>query len=108
MGVTRYQMTDRVTAAATLDIDRRGRPVGLVTSERRQYFGLMGQPIGNPVTKVGIHRGVFEDIRVVFREATRNEEALYQVRVVPFVSLLWLGVAVLLAGGLVLALGLRD
>jgi len=105
MGVSRFQMAERVTAAATIDATRNDKPLGLLTSERRQYFGLLGQPIGPPVTSVGIHRGMIEDIRVIFLQATANEEALYQIRVVPFVSLAWLGFVLLLLGGLLIVLG---
>jgi cytochrome c biogenesis factor len=99
MGVSRFQMTDRVTAAATLEAARDDQPVGLISSEKRQYFGLLGQPIEGPVSSVGIHRGMLEDVRVVFRESTAGEEALYHVRVVPLASLLWLGALLLVVGG---------
>src|SRR5581483_3747425 len=35
MGISRFQSTDHVTAAATLALDRGDRPAGLITSERR-------------------------------------------------------------------------
>jgi cytochrome c-type biogenesis protein CcmF len=108
MGVSRFQMADRVTAAATLDASRNEKPVGLITSDKRQYFGLLGQPIEGPVTTAGIHRGVLEDVRVVFREAATNEEALYLVRVVPLASLVWLGMGLLILGGLLHTLGLGE
>jgi cytochrome c-type biogenesis protein CcmF len=102
MGLSRFQTSDRMTAAATLDIDRNDIPLGLVISERRQYVGALGQPTGEPVTRMGIRRGPLEDLRVVFREAGSGEEVLYQVRVLPLASFIWLGAGLLLVGGLFL------
>jgi cytochrome c biogenesis factor len=99
MGISRFQSTDRVTAAATLDVDRGDRPIGLITSERRQYFGLLGQPVGDPMTGIGIHRGPLQDVRAIFGQAATDEEAEYHVRIVPLMSLIWLGALLLLISG---------
>ena len=105
MGLSRFQSPDHVTAAATLDVDRNGKSLGLLTAERRQYFDLLGQPTGDPLVRVGLHRGLFEDVQIGFRESTRDEEVLYQVRLRPLMSLVWFGLAILLAGGCLLAAG---
>jgi cytochrome c biogenesis factor len=102
MGVSRFETPDRFVSAATLDLKQDAKPAGLVTSERNQYFDLLGQPIGEPVTKVGVHRGVLEDLRVIYRESSSTEEALYRVELSPFAWLIWLGAGLLILGGLVL------
>lgn len=100
MGVSRFQSPDHVTAAATLDADRNEKSIGLLTAERRQYFDMLGRPLGAPLVRFGIHRGLLEDVQVVFRESTRQEEALYEVAVRPLVSLVWTGFVLLLVAGI--------
>jgi len=99
MGISRFEASDRYVTAATLDIERNERPLGLVTSERRQYFDVLGRPLGAPVIRAGIRRGVTEDLRVVLRE-NAGEQAVYAVRVIPLVSGLWLAAMLLIVSGL--------
>ncbi|MBI4500187.1 MAG: hypothetical protein HY700_03405 [Gemmatimonadetes bacterium] len=108
MGVSRFEASDRYTTAATLDLVRGERPVGLVTSERRQYFDVLGRRTGEPVIRAGIKRGLLEDLRVVFREPSASEQAAYRVRVYPLMSCLWLAGGLLVIGGLLRLLELAN
>jgi hypothetical protein len=94
--------------AATLEVARSDRSAGLVTSERRQYFDILGRPIGKSVVVAGVRRGPLEDVRVVFREALPAEQAVYQVQVNPLMSAAWLACGLLVLAGVIRLLEMGE
>jgi cytochrome c-type biogenesis protein CcmF len=110
-GISQYKQLNRRVTAATVQVQRDGRPDGVITSEKRQHFttDANGQevPSFEPSTEVGIRSSLRQDIYVVFAGAVRGpdglptEEATYRFNINPLVAWLWIGGLVLVFGGVV-------
>ncbi len=102
VGVSEYDQLNRFVFAASLDVAKGGRRVGIMTSEKRQYFDSMGQPTFQPSTEPAIRSGLLEDLYVVYAGSPEgSEEAVYRLTVSPLVAWLWIGGFVLVLGGVV-------
>jgi cytochrome c-type biogenesis protein CcmF len=87
---------------ALLSVDRDGRPLGTMSTERRFYFAQ-----GQPVTEVGIRSTALEDLYIILASLDERvgmgndpdfQRATFQVMVNPLVPWIWYG-------GLILAFG---
>ncbi len=87
---------------ALLSVDRDGRPLGTMSTERRFYFAQ-----GQPVTEVGIRSTALEDLYIILASLDEQvgmgndpdfQRATFQVMVNPLVPWIWYG-------GLILAFG---
>ncbi|HEX5385209.1 MAG TPA: heme lyase CcmF/NrfE family subunit [Gemmatimonadales bacterium] len=102
MGVSQYEALNRVVSAATVEVSRDGKRIGLITSEKRQYVDGLKRPTFEPSTEVGIRSGLREDLYVVFAGSVNgSEEAVYRFNVNPLVWWVWFGGFVLAFGGIV-------
>ena len=90
-------------SAATLEVRRDGKRLGLITSEKRQHVDALGQPTFEPSTEVGIRSDVREDLYVVLRRRrwTGPEQAVFRFTINPLVWWVWYGGMVLVLGGLI-------
>jgi cytochrome c-type biogenesis protein CcmF len=99
-------------AIATVSVARNGEPVGVLTTEKRQY--TTQEPGAPPMTEVGIRSTFGEDLYlilsamddpegVVFRGDSNAQGIDLQVLVKPLVNWIWLGCLVLV-GGTIIAL----
>jgi cytochrome c-type biogenesis protein CcmF len=99
IGISQYEALNRIVSAATVEVTRDGRSLGLMTSEKRQHVDSFKRPTFEPSTEVGIRSGLQEDVYIVFAGAVNGtEEAVYRFNINPLVWWVW-------AGGFVLALG---
>ncbi|HWN18381.1 MAG TPA: heme lyase CcmF/NrfE family subunit [Gemmatimonadales bacterium] len=99
MGISQYEALNRIVSAATVEVTKDGRSLGLMTSEKRQHVDSFKRPTFEPSTEVGIRSGLQEDVYIVFAGAVNGtEEAVYRFNINPLVWWVW-------AGGFVLALG---
>ncbi|MEO1091679.1 MAG: heme lyase CcmF/NrfE family subunit [Pseudomonadota bacterium] len=99
--VSRIQGPNYVADQARFEIDRNGRPVASLTSERRSY------PVeGQSTTEAGIATNPWRDLYVVLGE--RGDDGLWVVRLYhnPLVVWIWGGV-VFMAAGAAVSLGDR-
>ena len=99
IGISQYEALNRIVSAATVQVDKDGKPAGLMTSEKRQHVDSFRRPTFEPSTEVGIRSNLQEDLYIVFAGSVDGtEEAVYRFNLNPLVWWVWFG-------GLVLALG---
>jgi cytochrome c-type biogenesis protein CcmF len=102
MGISQYEALNRIVSAATVNVAQDGRPLGLMTSEKRQHVDSFKRPTFEPSTEVAIRSTLQEDLYIVFAGAVNGtEEAVYRFNLNPLVWWVWFGGFVLVLGGLV-------
>jgi cytochrome c-type biogenesis protein CcmF len=101
-GLSQYEQQNRFVTAASLDVYRDGKYIGVMRSEKRQHMDSMGQPSFEPSTEVAIRSDVREDLYIIFAGAVQGtEEAVYRITINPLVWWVWYGGIVLALGGLI-------
>ena len=102
MGVSQYEALNRIVTAATVQVTKDGKPLGLMTSEKRQHVDSFRRPTFEPSTEVGIRSNLQEDLYIVFAGSVDGtEEAVYRFTINPLVWWVWFGGFVLAFGGLI-------
>jgi cytochrome c-type biogenesis protein CcmF len=100
-GISQYEALNRVVTAAAVEVSRNGRPIGVMSSEKRQHVDSFGRPTFEPSTEVAIKSTPREDLYIVFAGAVSGtEEAVYRFTINPLVMWVWIGGVVLVVGGL--------
>ncbi len=100
--VSQYDYLNRFVSAATVRVERNGKPAGIMTSEKRQYLDSFGRPTFEPSTEAAIRSGLREDVYIVFAGSVEGtEEAVYRFTLNPLVWWVWFGGVVLVIGGVV-------
>ncbi len=69
--------------------------IKIVNSEKREF-----KPSGMPTTEVGLHQTLLGDVYVVMGDAGVGGSRVVRAFFNPLVSLIWLGAAIMFAGGL--------
>src|SRR6266508_4121601 len=94
LGISQYDALNRKVTAATLDVSRDGRRLGILTTEKRQHVDALGRDTFQPSTEVGIRSDLREDLYVVLAvgglivmwpggsPAAKRSQAGYSVRLV--------------------------
>lgn len=100
-GISMFESLNRLTTAVVLDVERDGRPQGLLVSEKRQYVDAFRNPTFEPSTEVGILPRWRQDVYLVFVGATDQETAEVRLTFNPLVAWVWLGGALMAIGGLI-------
>jgi len=102
LGVSQYEALNRFVSAASVEVTRNGRQIGVLTSEKRQHVDSFGRPTFEPSTEAAIRSDLREDLYVVFAGSVDGtEEAVYKFTINPLVMWVWLGGAILTLGGVV-------
>ncbi len=102
LGVSQYDALNRRVSAATLQVARNGKQVGIITSEKRQHVDSFGRPTFQPSTEVGIQSDLREDLYVVFAGSVDGtERSTFRITINPLVWWVWAGGVFLVIGGLV-------
>lgn len=112
LGVSQYDAMNRWVTAASVEVTRDGKRIGIMTSEKRQHFTCMlpvkpcpaalRRPSFEPSTEAGIRSTLREDIYIVYAGSVEGtEEAVYRLTINPLVWWVWFGGFVLVVGGLV-------
>jgi cytochrome c-type biogenesis protein CcmF len=102
IGISQYEALNRIVSAATVEISKDGKRLGLMTSEKRQHVDSFKRPTFEPSTEVGIRSGLQEDLYIVFAGAVGGtEQAVYRFTINPLVWWVWFGGFVLVLGGIV-------
>jgi cytochrome c-type biogenesis protein CcmF len=102
VGVSQFESLNRIVTAGTVEVEKDGRPDGLLTSEKRQHVDSFKRPTFEPSTEVGIRSGLQEDIYMVLAGVVNGtEEAVYRFNLNPLVWWVWFGGFILVTGGLV-------
>src|SRR5207248_9998957 len=74
LGVSQYDALNRQVTAATLEIARDGKRLGVLTTEKRQHVDGLGRPTFQPSTEVGIRSDLREDLYVVLAGLVNGTE----------------------------------
>jgi cytochrome c-type biogenesis protein CcmF len=112
LGVSQYDAMNRWVTAASVEVAKDGKRMGVMTSEKRQHFtctlpvkpcpAALRRPSFEPSTEAGIRSMLREDIYVVYAGSVAGtEEAVYRFTINPLVWWVWFGGFVLVIGGLV-------
>jgi cytochrome c-type biogenesis protein CcmF len=102
VGVSQYEQLNRFVSAASVDVTRGDHRLGIMTSEKRQYWDSFQRPQFQPSTEAAIESGLREDIYIVYAGSVEGtEEAVYRFTINPLVWWLWFGGVVLVFGGIV-------
>jgi cytochrome c-type biogenesis protein CcmF len=99
-GISTSQALNRNVTAVALDAWRNGKHIGLIKSEKRQYFDQQGQPTFEPSTEVGIHTDARLDTYIVLA-GVRDDVAELRITFNPLVVWAWIGGFMLAIGGLI-------
>ncbi len=104
-GVSQYKALNRYVTAAAVRVERDGKDLGIMTSEKRQHFTVeAGQEVQSfePSTEVAIRSDLQEDLYIVFAGAVAGtEEAVYRFTINPLVWWVWAGGFILVFGGII-------
>lgn len=99
-GISTSKSLNREITAVALETFRNGERVGLITSEKRQYFDSQGRPTFEPSTEVGIRSDARQDAYVVLA-GVRDDAAEIRVTFNPLVVWVWVGGMIMAVGGLI-------
>ncbi|HEY4321119.1 MAG TPA: cytochrome c-type biogenesis CcmF C-terminal domain-containing protein [Gemmatimonadales bacterium] len=102
LNVSQYTRENRQVSAAVVRVERDGKYIGTLSSEKRQYIDSFGNQTFVPSTEVGIRTGLFEDLYLIYAGSPDGtERARYTVQVNPLITFFWIGCVVLTIGGLI-------
>ena len=102
LGISQYDQLNRQVTAATIEIRRNGKRLGLLTAEKRQHVDALGRPTFQPSSEVGIRSDLREDLYVVLGGVVNGtEQAVFRFTINPLVWWVWYGGMVLALGGLI-------
>src|SRR2546425_8978437 len=102
LGISQYDALNRQVTAATLEVERDGKRLGVMTTEKRQHVDGLGRPTFQPSTEVGIRSDLREDLYIVLGGVVNGtEQAVFRFTINPLVWWVWYGGMVLVVGGLV-------
>ena len=87
--------------AVNLSVARDGVPMGLLSSEQREYVDGRGEPIAEPYTTIGLRSSPRQDVSLRLQGAIDKDTATVRVDFNPLMWWVWLGGALMLVGGAV-------
>ena len=99
-GVSTAKTLNRLVTAVALEVQRDGKPVGFIKTEKRQYFDSQERPTFEPSTEVGIKTEARLDTYVVLA-GVRDDSAELRITFNPLVIWVWIGGALMALGGIV-------
>lgn len=99
-GVSTSLALNREITAVALEAWRDGSPMGLIKTEKRQYFDSQRQPTFEPSTEVGIKSSMRQDVYVVLA-GVRGDDAELRITFNPLVVWVWWGAELMALGGLI-------
>ncbi|MGH7620289.1 MAG: cytochrome c-type biogenesis CcmF C-terminal domain-containing protein, partial [Gemmatimonadaceae bacterium] len=100
-GVSTSVPRDREVQGVGLEMFRDGKRLGIITSEKRQYLDMQGNPLFSPITKVGIRTTPQLDTYVVLTGLRSADTAELRISFNPLVVWVWLGGFLMMIGGLI-------
>ena len=104
-GVSNYDVLNRQVTAVALATTRDGKPAGIITSEKRQYFSGTDPnnrtPTFEPATEVGIRGSFAQDVYVTLAGVIGGDTSEIRITFNPLVRWVWLGGILMALGGLI-------
>jgi cytochrome c-type biogenesis protein CcmF len=99
-GISTSVSLNREITAVALEAWRDGEPMGLIKTEKRQYFDSQKRPTFEPSTEVGIRTDAKQDVYVVLAGA-RGDAAELRITFNPLVVWVWVGGIIMAIGGII-------
>ncbi|MDZ7632502.1 MAG: cytochrome c-type biogenesis CcmF C-terminal domain-containing protein [Gemmatimonadaceae bacterium] len=65
-GVSEFKRLNRYVTAVALSVTRDGKPMPVLSSEKRQHVDSNDQPTFEPSTEVGLYETTMQDVYMVF------------------------------------------
>ena len=100
-GLSRFEVLNRSVVSASFAVTKDGRPMGLLTSEKRQHVDSRGQPLFEPSTEVGILGAPSQDVYLVFAGSPGPDTAAIHIWFNPLVWWVWFGGIMMAFGGII-------
>jgi cytochrome c-type biogenesis protein CcmF len=104
-GVSRYDVLNREVTAVALETKRDGVRMGVITSEKRQYFSGSDPnnrvPTFQPASEVGIMGSFRQDVYVTLAGVVGQDTSEIRITFNPLVRWVWLGGMCMGIGGLI-------
>ncbi len=100
-GISTYEELNRHVVAVSFAVTKDGKPMGLLSSEKRQHIDSRGEPSFEPSTEVGILESPKQDVYLVFTGAVDKDTAAVHINFNPLVWWVWFGGIMMAFGGLV-------
>ena len=104
-GVSRYDVLNREVTAVALATKRDGKPMGVITSEKRQYFSGADPnnrvPTFEAATAVGIMGSLGQDVYVTLAGVVGQDTSEIRITFNPLVRWVWIGGFCMAIGGLI-------
>ncbi len=100
-GMSYFDQLNRTVVAATFDVTRDGKRMGLMSSEKRQHMNSMREPTFEPSTEVAIMSTPKQDVYLVFTGAVDQDTAAVHIAFNPLVWWVWFGGYMMVLGGLI-------
>ena len=100
-GISEFEVLNRQVTAVALRPTRDGRPMPLITSEKRQHVDSQGRPSFEPSTEVGIQSSARQDVYVVLAGLSGPDTAELRITFNPLVVWVWIGGIIMAIGGLI-------
>ena len=102
LGISQYDALNRQVTAATVEVRRNGKLLGILAPEKRQHVDGLGRPTFQPSTEPGIMSLLREDLYVVFGGTVDGtEQAVFRFTINPLVWWVWYGGMIVALGGLI-------
>src|SRR5438067_2286316 len=102
LGISQYDALNRQITAATVEVRRNGKPIGLLTPEKRPHVDGLGRPTFQPSTEPAIMSMLREDLYgVLGGTVDGTEQAVFRFTINPLVWWVWYGGMVVALGGLI-------
>ncbi len=102
LGISQYDALNRQVTAATVEVARNGKNIGILTTEKRQHVDGLGRPTFQPSTEVGIISTLRLDLYAVLAGVVNGtEQAVFRFTINPLVWWVWYGGMVVALGGLI-------
>ncbi|MDQ2667717.1 MAG: heme lyase CcmF/NrfE family subunit, partial [Gemmatimonadota bacterium] len=99
-GISTSETLNRFVTGIGLEVFRDDVRLGILTSEKRQYFDSQKNPQFEPSTEVGIRTSAMLDLYVVLA-GVRDDTAELRISFNPLVVWVWIGGMVMAIGGLI-------
>jgi len=101
LGVSQYDALNRQVTAATVEVRRDGKKIGVLSPEKRQHVDAFNRPTFDPSTEPSIMSGLREDLYGVLGGVVNGtEQAVFRFTINPLVWWVWYGGLVVALGGL--------
>jgi cytochrome c-type biogenesis protein CcmF len=102
LGISQYDALNRQVTAATVEVRRDGRRIGMLNPEKRQHVDSFGRPTFQPSTEPSIMSLLREDLYSVLGGVVNGtEQAVFRFTINPLVWWVWYGGMVVALGGLI-------